>query len=135
VLLEIAVGLVGAIVTIAAARAVRGERILVLALIALPLVYAAFALIDGDAAKAGLEVAVGLPFIVAGGYLFRRESAVGLTQIAGAFWLAHGVFDVVRDDWIGNDGVPDWYPAVCLGFDLAVGGYLIVRGRRLVTAR
>ncbi len=128
-IIEVAIGLCAAIAMIMGVRALRADRVLILALITLPSIYAAFALIDGDVKKAGLELLVGLPFLMAGVALFGRGTRLAL-GIAGAFWIAHGLFDAVREDWLGNDGVPGWYPAVCLGVDLATGAYLLLTSRR-----
>jgi len=133
VALEAAIGGVAAIALILAVRAVRFEPALVLAMVTLPLFYAAFALIDGNAMHALTEIAVGIPFLVGGVLLFRAGDRRLLT-VAGAFWIAHGVFDVVRDGWLSNDGVPGWYPAFCLGVDVAIGAYLIVQSRQPVAA-
>ena len=130
---EIVIGVVAAAAMVVAVRAVHAERILLLALVSLPSIYAAFALVDGDSGKAGLELLVGLPFLVAGVALFLNRGR-GVLAVAGAFWIAHGLFDVVREDWIGNDGVPGWYPAVCLGVDLVTGAYLLARSRQTSAA-
>lgn len=95
-------------------------------LVALPLVYAAFALIDGVPAVAAREVAVGLPWIVMGLIALRSRSAI-VTRVVGLLWLAHAGYDVIRDVVADPSGAPDWYPAVCLGFDLALGAWILLR--------
>ncbi|MCB9762056.1 MAG: hypothetical protein H6741_00220 [Alphaproteobacteria bacterium] len=46
-------------------------------------------------------------------------------RLVGVGWLAHGLWDFLLHPG-GHPGyVPDWYPAVCLGFDLAVGVWLV----------
>jgi hypothetical protein len=37
---------------------------------------------------------------------------------------AHGVFDVLHDTISANPGVPDWWPAFCLTFDVGTAGLL-----------
>ena len=37
---------------------------------------------------------------------------------------AHGVFDVLHGHFVANSGVPDWWPAFCLAFDVALAGLL-----------
>jgi hypothetical protein len=36
----------------------------------------------------------------------------------------HGVFDLVHGTVISNPGVPHWWPAFCLTYDVAAAGYL-----------
>ena len=56
-----------------------------------------------------------------------------LTAIAGFKWnlwlivaalCAHGVFDFVHGYVISNPGVPRWWPAFCLTYDVAAAAYL-----------
>ena len=37
---------------------------------------------------------------------------------------AHGVFDVLHGHVVANPGVPEWWPAFCLTFDVGVAGLL-----------
>lgn len=100
----------------------------VMPLALLPTVYVVFALVDGDGAAAGKELLAGIPWIAASVVLlaFRIPYAA---LIVGTFWLLHGVYDVVHDDHLfTNSGVPDWYPLLCCGVDVVVGGYLILSG-------
>ncbi|MBR9814362.1 hypothetical protein GYB61_10970 [bacterium] len=39
--------------------------------------------------------------------------------------LVHGVFDVVHPHTVANAGVPDWWPALCLGFDAVLGIWIV----------
>ena len=39
---------------------------------------------------------------------------------------AHGVFDAMHGVVIANPGVPDWWPAFCLAFDVGAAGVLAV---------
>lgn len=65
------------------------------------------------------------------------ESAAGAVFIAGAvsgfrssLWLvvltlaAHGVFDLVHGRMISNPGVPAWWQAFCLTYDVTAAAYL-----------
>ncbi len=54
-------------------------------------------------------------------------------SIAGfklSLWLvvaalaAHGVYDFVHGQLIANPGVPSWWPAFCLAYDLVAAAYL-----------
>ena len=37
---------------------------------------------------------------------------------------AHGVFDFIHGYVVANPGVPDWWPAFCLAYDVAAAGAL-----------
>ena len=37
---------------------------------------------------------------------------------------AHGLFDFIHDRLIANPGVPAWWPAFCLAFDVLAAAYL-----------
>lgn len=41
--------------------------------------------------------------------------------------LGHGALDAVHGSIVDNPGVPDWWPAFCLAFDVAAGAYLALR--------
>jgi hypothetical protein len=66
-----------------------------------------------------------------------RESAAGAVFLAAAIggfrsslWLvvfalaAHGVFDSAHGRLMTNPGVPAWWPAFCLAYDLTAAAYL-----------
>jgi hypothetical protein len=59
-----------------------------------------------------------------------RQSAI----VVGAFWMLHGVYDLIHGRLITNAGVPDWYPIWCFAVDVVVGAYLIWLARRLPQA-
>lgn len=55
----------------------------------------------------------------------RRANSDG-HLIAGAGWLLHALFDAVHES--GSDShLPEWYPALCAGFDVAIAGLLAAR--------
>jgi hypothetical protein len=72
-------------------------------------------------------VAVGaperLPIEVAGFLLFGAIAWLGTRiwpyAVAGG-WLVHIVWDVVLHPPAAGDGVPWWYPPLCIGFDVIV---------------
>ena len=43
--------------------------------------------------------------------------------------VGHGAFDFVHHLFIGNPGVPPWWPGFCLAFDVIVG---VALGARLM---
>lgn len=60
-------------------------------------------------------------------------SAFALAAVAGLkrnLWLvvaalaAHGIFDFFHAHIVDNPGVPDWWPAFCLAYDLAAAASL-----------
>jgi hypothetical protein len=47
-------------------------------------------------------------------------------RLLAAGWASHAAFDALHDG--GHDSlIPDWYPAACAGYDLAVAGLLVGR--------
>lgn len=42
-------------------------------------------------------------------------------------WAAHSAWDLLLHGQAGAAFVPDWYPAVCAGFDLALALYISLR--------
>lgn len=81
--------------------------------------YALFAVMGGSTTALVLESLAGVAFIAA--------AVVGFTSslwiVAGAL-AAHGLFDLTHGRFIANAGVPSWWPAFCLTYDVAAAGYL-----------
>ena len=51
-------------------------------------------------------------------------TAVRDDRVLAAGWASHALFDAVHHG--GHDSlIPDWYPAACAGYDLAVAGVLL----------
>ncbi len=63
-----------------------------------------------------------LVFIVAGFKLNLWMIVAGL--------VGHGVFDFFHSRMIRNDGVPGWWPAFCLSYDVCAGAFLALLLRR-----
>lgn len=78
--------------------------------------YDLFAVMGGDTAVLGTEVAVGFAFIVISVIGFKTNLWIVAAALAG-----HGVFDLLHDQLIANPGVPQWWPAFCMSFDVAAG--------------
>lgn len=128
------VGVALGVLTILAARAIRGERWLyAIGLLVLPGLYAFFALRVGDHGAIVEELTYGLPWLVAG-LAFALLSIRHSAMIVGLLWIFHGLFDLVHDHFIDNAGVPSWYPAFCFSVDVVVGAYLIWLSRRIPRA-
>jgi hypothetical protein len=128
------IGVALGILVILVARSIHGERWMYsIGLLTLPSLYAFFALRVGDQAVGLKEMIYGLPFLVAGlafAFVSVRKSAL----VVGSFWILHGVYDLVHDQFISNAGVPDWYPAFCFAVDVVIGVYLLWLSRRLPDA-
>jgi len=81
--------------------------------------YSLFAVMGGSTRALVIESAVGVGFIALAVFGFRTS----LWVVAAALGL-HGVFDLVHGSFILNPGVPRWWPAFCLTYDVAAAGYL-----------
>ena len=126
VLLAIAVGLLGTLAGLERDRAYYPVVTIVIASY-----YALFAVLGGSSQALLLESVVGMLFVAAAIAGFRRS----LWMAAGAL-AAHGLFDFVHSGLIPNPGVPAWWPAFCLAFDVTAAAYLAwrLKGRRVRAA-
>jgi len=94
--------------------------------------YALFAIMGGSVSALVTESIAIAAFLLISIVGFKKN----LWLIVGAL-CAHGVFDFVHDNLIADPGVPAWWPAFCLTFDLVAGAYLavlIARQRVIVRA-
>lgn len=41
-------------------------------------------------------------------------------------WLSHAAFDAVYHHEPADTALPDWYPALCAGYDVGLGGALLL---------
>jgi hypothetical protein len=90
--------------------------------------YSLFAAIGGSNQALVVESIVGVGFIALAVLGFRSSLWIIVAVLAG-----HGVFDLVHGSLISNPGVPLWWPAFCLAYDVAAAGYLawLILSRRL----
>jgi len=79
--------------------------------------YVLFAAISGSLQTVLVESMLMTGFCLAAVVGFRSS---GWIIVAGL--LGHGVFDVLRGHILENSGVPVWWPAFCLAFDLGAAG-------------
>jgi hypothetical protein len=86
--------------------------------------YVLFAAMGGAAHTLVVEVAVMVVFVLAAVLGFKRYPWLVVAGLAG-----HGLFDMVHDLVIANPGVPEWWPAFCLAFDVGAGALLAARMR------
>jgi hypothetical protein len=103
----------------------REVRLYATALVAAALIYVGFAVVGG-AAISWLALESG------GLLLFSLVALLGLRISAWALvmgWAAHAGWDVLLHKVLAVGFVPEWYPVVCLGFDLFLAGYIAVRKR------
>ena len=87
--------------------------------IVIALYYALFAVMGASANALVLESVAGAVFIAFAAFGFRSSLWVVVLALA-----AHGVFDLAHSRVISNPGVPAWWPAFCLTYDLAAAAYL-----------
>jgi hypothetical protein len=88
--------------------------------------YSLFAVMGGSNEALLQELAAGLVFVALVVIGFRRS----LWWVAAGLAL-HGVFDFFHPHLIADPGVPPWWPAFCLAYDLVAAAglaWLIRRG-------
>ena len=81
--------------------------------------YVLFAAMSGSGQTVVLESVVMMPFVIASVAGFRGSAWI----IVGAL-AAHGVQDAVHGHIVANAGVPAWWPAWCLAYDVGAAGAL-----------
>lgn len=133
-MLEALIGAAVGLLTIVTARLIRGQHwVYSLGLLALPSLYAFFALHVGEQALAAKEMLYGIPFVVAG-LFFTFVSVRQSAMVVGALWVLHGVYDLTHSRLFTNPGVPGWYPVWCFSVDVVIGAYLLWLSRRVTDA-
>jgi hypothetical protein len=76
-----------------------------------------------------LELLVMGAFVIAAVVGFTSSAWIVVAALAG-----HGVFDALHGHVVHNSGVPVWWPAFCLAYDLGAAGslgWLLARRRHL----
>ena len=86
--------------------------------------YVLFAAIGGSTHVLIAEALVMAVFVLVAVLGFKLGSWLVVAGLAG-----HGLFDMLHGHVVQNPGVPEWWPAFCLSFDVAVAGFLYVGGR------
>lgn len=84
--------------------------------------YALFAVMAASTHALLLESVVGAVFVGAAIAGFRSTLWIVVLALA-----AHGVFDLAHGRLVSNPGVPAWWPAFCLAFDVTAAAYLAWR--------
>jgi hypothetical protein len=81
--------------------------------------YALFAVMGASTHALVLESLVGAVFLAAAISGFRSSLWVVVLALA-----AHGFFDLAHSRVISNPGVPAWWPAFCMTYDVTAAAYL-----------
>lgn len=81
--------------------------------------YVLFAVMGGSTRALIVESLVMGAFIVAAVVGFKTNLWLIVAGLA-----AHGVFDLFHGHFVMNPGVPDYWPAFCMAFDVGAAGFL-----------
>ena len=81
--------------------------------------YSLFAVLGASTRALVLESIVGGVFVAAALLGFRTSLWMVVMALGG-----HGVFDLAHGSVMSNPGVPAWWPAFCLTYDVTAAGYL-----------
>jgi len=88
-------------------------------MIVIAFLYPLFAVMGGSSHALLLELGVAAAFIAAAAFGFKKSM-----WIVAAALAAHGAMDGVHGRMIANPGVPAWWPAFCLTYDVVAAAYL-----------
>ena len=88
-------------------------------LIVIAALYVLFAAIAGSTSAMAAETLPALLFVAAAAVGFRKTLWIVVGGLAG-----HGVFDFFHHGLVSNPGVPAWWPAFCLAYDVTAAAYL-----------
>ena len=81
--------------------------------------YVLFAVVGGDMKVVMMETIGLVAFTGAAVRGLRRQPALVMIGLA-----AHGIFDVFHGQLITNPGLPEWWPAFCMAYDIAAAACL-----------
>jgi hypothetical protein len=81
--------------------------------------YVLFAAMGGSTHTLIVEVVAMAAFVAVAVLGFKFNAWLVVTALA-----AHGLFDAGHDLLVTNPGVPEWWPAFCLTFDVGAAGLL-----------
>jgi hypothetical protein len=126
-ILQLLIGVIACGALIFVARRLSPERELRLyavSLVIAALIYVGFTLRGATAAWLSVELAGLLAFTLLA-WLGLKMSAL----ILALAWTAHAAWDVLLHQLPDVAFVPDWYPVICVGFDLLLAGYIVARVR------
>jgi hypothetical protein len=95
--------------------------------------YLLFGVMGGSTRAIIIELLVMTIFAIAAVVGFKSRLWIVALALAG-----HGVFDFIHASLISNPGVPPWWPAFCLTFDITIAAglaWLILEGRGTADAK
>ena len=98
-------------------------------MIVIALYYVLFAAMSGSVQTVLLESVVMSLFAIAAVVGFKSSAWIVVAALAG-----HGVFDALHGHVLENSGVPVWWPAFCLAYDVGAAAGLAWLLRRGLTA-
>ena len=81
--------------------------------------YVLFAAMSGSVQTVFVESIVMIAFAIAAVVGFKSSAWIVVGALAG-----HGVFDAVHGHIVENAGVPPWWPAWCLAYDVGAAAWL-----------
>jgi len=84
--------------------------------------YVLFATMSGAQQTLVVELIVMAVFVLVAVVGFRLNAWLIVAALA-----AHGLFDMIHGDFVSNPGMPEWWPAFCLTFDVGLAGILVCR--------
>lgn len=122
VLLALGVGLMATAVGLDRDRAFYPTVAIVIASL-----YSLFAVLGGSTHALVIDSLLGCVFLAAALAGFRSSLWVVVAALA-----AHGVLDFFHAGVVSNPGVPPWWPAFCLAYDVTAAAYLaclLITGR------
>jgi hypothetical protein len=96
--------------------------------IVIALYYVLFAVMGASSHALVVDSLAMIAFVVVAAIGFKRDLWLVVAGLAG-----HGVFDAFHSHVVTNPGVPDWWPAFCLAFDVVAAAFLawLLYARRL----
>lgn len=123
------IGIILALATVVLGRSVgfdRDRAFYPVVLIITASYYVLFAVMGGSAGALIIELIVMTAFVAVAIAGFKFNIWLVVAAMAG-----HGVFDLARGYFITNPGVPVWWPAFCLTYDVVVAAVvaILIRGR------
>jgi hypothetical protein len=125
-----AIGMVLALIVSCFARVVgldRDRAFYPTVMIVIALLYVLFAAIGGSTEALLIDGVVMAAFVTVATIGFRKNLWLVVACLA-----AHGVLDLFHGHVVVNPGVPEWWPAFCLAYDVAAAGVLaglLITGR------
>jgi hypothetical protein len=88
-------------------------------LIVIAMLYELFAVMGGSTRALVLESIGGVGFILLAVLGFKRN-----LWLAAAGLAAHGIYDFFHRHLFTNPGVPAWWPAFCMAYDVTAAAFL-----------